>query len=90
MNRDVELSGGNVLVAFIPDWTRERVEALRDHIAESVGISDAVLPEGTEYRVDKLRDLCLGLVKLGIEDWRRIGKALDKLESKERKVAGNV
>lgn len=178
--------GHSVFVAFLPDWTRERAEELRDHIAESFPLGCAVLPEeitsqiitvpdlggvkiwsgldldpggyiqrgeltvreqdgltyveaapeenkapaaepkpATASRIaeekrrilarlkawreahgpgyldsvakkvgrgitpEMLRDLCLGAVKLPIEDWRRINKALDKLEEEERKAAGH-
>lgn len=176
-----------VFVAFIPDWTRERAEELRDHIAESFQLGCAVLPEELASQIiavpdlggvrvwsgldldpggyiqrgeltvckqggltyveaaegaapaapdrkpanatagkvaeekrailsrlkawreahgpgcldavakkaghgitpEMLRDMCLGAVKLQIEDWRRINKALDKLEEEERKAAGH-
>ena len=179
--------GHSVFVAFLPDWTLERAAELRDHIAESLPLGCAVLPEeitsqiitvpdlggvkiwsgldldpggyiqrgeltvreeggltnveaandgpqeavaadakkstaskvGEEKRAilarlkawreahgpgclnvlakkvghgitaEMLRDLCLGAVKLPIEDWRRINKALDKLEEEERKAAGH-
>lgn len=179
--------GHSVFVAFLPDWTLERAAELRDHIAESLPLGCAVLPDeitsqiitvpdlggvkiwsgldldpggyiqrgeltvreeggltyveaandgpqkavaadakkstaskvGEEKRAilarlkawreahgpgclnvlakkvghgitaEMLRDLCLGAVKLPIEDWRRINKALDKLEEEERKAAGN-
>ena len=179
--------GHSVFVAFLPDWTRERAEELRDHIAESLPLGCAVLPEeitsqiitvpdlggvriwsgldldpggyiqrgeltvseqdgltyveaendgpqeavavgsqkstaskvaeekrailarikawreahgpgclnvlakkvGHGITAETLRDLCLGAVKLPIEDWRRINKALDKLEEEERKAAGH-
>lgn len=179
--------GHSVFVAFLPDWTLERAAELMDHIAESLPLGCAVLPEeiksqiitvpdlggvkiwsgldldpggyiqrgeltvreeggltyveaandgpqeavaadskkstaskvGEEKRAilarlkawreahgpgclnvlakkvghgitaEMLRDLCLGAVKLPIEDWRRINKALDKLEEEERKAAGH-
>ena len=179
--------GHSVFVAFLPNWTLERAAELRDHIAESLPLGCAVLPEeitsqiitvpdlggvkiwsgldldpggyiqrgeltvreeggltyveaandgpqeavaadakkstaskvGEEKRAilarlkawrevhgpgcldavakkaghgitpEMLRDLCLGAVKLLIDDWRRINKALDKLEEEERKAAGN-
>ena len=45
------------------------------------------LPENKRITPEMLRDLCLGAVKLSIEDWRRVNKALDKLEEAERKAA---
>ena len=178
--------GHSVFVAFLPNWTLERAAELRDHIAESLPLGCAVLPEeitsqiitvpdlggvkiwsgldldpggyiqrseltvseqdgltyveaapeareapaadpkpttsskiaeekrmilvrlkawreahgpgcldavakkvGRGITPEMLRDLCLGAVKLSIEDWRRVNKALDKLEEAERKAAGH-
>lgn len=183
----------NVVIAFVPNWTREKAEELRDCIAESLPLGCAVVPEEGDYHVvalpdlggvrvwsgcdfdlsrcvqlqeglnvyekdgltyveaagdqkaepepavapenkratstsakvaaekqailarlkqwredhgpgcldavakkaghgitpEMLRGLCLGEVKLLIEDWRHIKKALDQLEAEERKAAGN-
>lgn len=179
--------GHSVFVAFLPDWTLERAAELRDHIAESLPLGCAVLPEDITSQIitvpdlggvkvwsgldidpggyiqrgalavgekdglpyveaaddgapaapdvkpakptagkvpeekrailarlkawreangpgcldavakkaghgitpEMLRDLCLGAVKLLMDDWRRINKALDKLEEEERKAAGH-
>ena len=46
--------------------------------------------QGHGITPEMLRDLCLGAVKLLMDDWRRINKALDKLEAEERKAAQNA
>lgn len=179
--------GHSVFVAFLPDWTLERAAELRDHIAESLPLGCAVLPEEITSQIitvpdlggvriwsgldldpggyiqrgelavcakdgltyvetaegaapaapdrkpaqstagkaaeekrailsrlkawreahgpgcldavakkaghgitpEMLRDLCLGAVKLLMDDWRRINKAMDKLEEEERKAVGH-
>lgn len=66
-----------------------RLKAWRE--AHGPGCLDAVAKKaGHGITPEMLRDLCLGAVKLPIEDWRRINKALDKLEEEERKAAGHV
>lgn len=183
-----EIKGShNLLIAYIPNWTREKAEELRDCIVESLSMGCAVLPEEIEGQIvslpdlggvkvwsgldidpggyiqrgalavgekdglpyvdaaddgapaapdvkpakptagkvaeekrailarlkawreahgpgcldavakkaghgitpEMLRDLCLGAVKLLMDDWRRINKALEKLEEEERKAAGH-
>lgn len=66
-----------------------RLKAWRE--AHGPGCLDAVAKKaGHGITPEMLRDLCLGAVKLLMDDWRRINKALDKLEAEERKAAQNA
>lgn len=55
-----------------------------------LGCLDAVAKKGgASVTPELLRDVLNGNVVMGIEAWRRIGKALDKLEEEERKAVGH-
>lgn len=62
-------------------WREDHGPGCLDAVAKKAG--HGITPE-------MLRDLCLGAVKLLMDDWRRINKALDKLEAEERKAAQNA
>lgn len=56
-----------------------RLMSYREH--EGLGCLDAVAREaGGKIRAGTLRDLLTGNVSVSIEEWRMIGRALDKLE----------
>ncbi|MDY3906587.1 MAG: hypothetical protein SOZ47_07275 [Lawsonibacter sp.] len=50
-------SGKKILVATIPNWTRERSEELRDVIAESLPLGVAVVPDDLNWNMIDLPDL---------------------------------
>lgn len=61
-------------------WREDHGPGCLDAVAKKAG--HGITPE-------MLRDLCLGAVKLLMDDWHRINKAMDKLEEEERKAVGH-
>lgn len=63
----------------------DRLQRFRDKYG--LGCLDAVAEKtGGKISVETIRELLVGGISIPIEDWRRIGRALEKLEMEDRKA----